>query len=110
LRLVHGREYAINEIPGDDDDAPDVDLSLDAVAVCLLTTAPPGRAQCPRRRGGISSEAQELEFATDPSAVRYIVIVIDAFDIPAVLPCWRGSAAGGREQGYWQDARTGQTR
>ena len=52
LRLVHGRVYAINEIPGNDDDAPDVDLSLDAVAVCLLTTAPPGRAQCPPRRGG----------------------------------------------------------
>jgi len=58
----------------------------------------------------ISSEAQQLEFATDPSAVRNIVIVIAAFDIPAVLPCWLGSAPGGREQGYWQDARTGQTR
>jgi len=87
-RLVH----AISEIPGIDDHAPDVDVRLDAVTVRLFTTAPAPDGLSARDvevARLISSKAQQLGFTADPSAVRNVVIVVDALDIPAVLPFWR---------------------
>jgi 4a-hydroxytetrahydrobiopterin dehydratase len=84
---------AIGELAGIEDHAPDVDLRHDVVTVRLLTYEDDWYGMSQRdvdlaRR--ISAVARDLGVAVDPFAVETVgPIVIDALDIPAVMPFWR---------------------
>jgi 4a-hydroxytetrahydrobiopterin dehydratase len=83
---------AISDIPGIDDHPPDVDLRPGGVFVRLFTTAPAPEGLSTRdveMARLISSEAQRLGLMAEPAEVRNVLIIIDALDIPQVLPFWR---------------------
>ena len=93
---------AVAELPGLDDHAPDVDLRPDGVFVRLFTTAPAPDGLSSRdvelaRR--ISSAAQQLGLAAEPSEVQNVVVTIDALDIAKVLPFWRAVLGYGDRYG-----------
>jgi 4a-hydroxytetrahydrobiopterin dehydratase len=83
---------AIAEVPGVEEHAPDVDLRPDGVFVRLFTTAPAPDGLSDRdveMARLISAVAQRLGLTAEPSATDNVVVIIDALDIPAVLPFWR---------------------
>src|SRR2546426_12390041 len=83
---------AISELPGVDDQRPDVDLRHDGVTVRLLKISENyagmtrGIVELARR---ISGAARKLGFAADPSAVQSLLVIPGATDRPEVMPFWR---------------------
>jgi 4a-hydroxytetrahydrobiopterin dehydratase len=83
---------AISELPGVDDQRPDVDLRHDGVTVRLLKISEDyagmtrGIVELARR---ISGAARKLGFAADPSAVQSLLVIPGATDRPGVMPFWR---------------------
>jgi 4a-hydroxytetrahydrobiopterin dehydratase len=93
---------AISQLPGLEDQAPDVDLRPDGVFVRLFTTAPAPDGLSSRdvelaRR--ISSAAHQLGLTAEPSEVQNVVVTIDALDIAKVLPFWRAVLGYGDRDG-----------
>ena len=73
---------------------PDVDLRHDTVTVRMLRVADDWygpTAQTVELARSISSIARELGLAADPGAVQGIMFVVEAVDIPAVMPFWRAA-------------------
>jgi len=84
---------AIGALDGSGAGRPDVDLRADGVTVRLVTATDDSYgmttadAELATR---ISAAARELGFAADPSVVQTVMpIVIDALDIPGVMPFWQ---------------------
>jgi len=84
---------AIGALDGSGPGRPDVDLRAGGVTVRLVTATDDSYgmttddAELARR---ISAAARELGFAPEPSLVQTVMpIVIDALDIPSVMPFWQ---------------------
>ena len=88
VRLVQ----AINELPGFDENRPEVDLRHDGVTVRMLKIAEDyagmtrGHVELARR---ISAAARKLGFSADPSAVQSLLVIPGATDRAKVMPFWR---------------------
>jgi 4a-hydroxytetrahydrobiopterin dehydratase len=83
---------AISRLPGIDDHPPDIDLRPDGVGLRLFTFAPAPDGLSDRdleMARLISAVAAEQGLTAEPSAVQNLVLIIDAMDIPAVVPFWR---------------------
>ena len=84
---------AIARLAGVQDHQPDVDVRPDGVTVRLLTTSDDYYGMSRRDvelAAGISGVARDLGLAADTTALQAVgPIVIDALDIPAVMPFWR---------------------
>jgi 4a-hydroxytetrahydrobiopterin dehydratase len=84
---------AIGGLPGLDDRHPDVDLRHDGVTVRLLTATDDWYGMTTRDvilARQISALAREQGLTADPSSMQTIEpIVIDALDIPRVMPFWQ---------------------
>jgi len=85
---------AISELPGVDDQKPDVDVRHDGVTVRLLTIID-GYAGMTRSNlelaRHISGLARELDLSADPSAVQSLLIIPGATDRTKVMPFWRAA-------------------
>ena len=87
VRLVQ----AINELPGFDENRPEVDLRHDGVTVRMLKIAEDyagmtrGHVELARR---ISAAARKLGFSADPSAVQSLLVIPGATDRAKVMPFW----------------------
>ncbi|TMC46162.1 MAG: Pterin-4-alpha-carbinolamine dehydratase [Chloroflexi bacterium] len=83
---------AISELPGIDEQRPDVDVRHDGVTVRLLKISEDyagmtrGIVEIARR---ISAAARKLGFSADPSAVQSVLVIPGATDRPGVMPFWR---------------------
>jgi 4a-hydroxytetrahydrobiopterin dehydratase len=83
---------AISELPGVDEQRPDVDVRHDGVTVRLLKISEDyagmtrGIVEIARR---ISAVARKLGFSADPSAVQSVLVIPGATDRPGVMPFWR---------------------
>jgi 4a-hydroxytetrahydrobiopterin dehydratase len=83
---------AISELPGVDDQRPDVDVRHDGVTVRLLKISEDyagmtrGIVELARR---ISGAARKLGLSADPSAVQSLLVIPGATDRPGVMPFWR---------------------
>jgi len=83
---------AISELPGFDDNRPEVDLRHDGVTVRMLEITDDyagmtrGHVELARR---ISAVARKLGFSADPSAVQSLLVIPGATDRAAVMPFWR---------------------
>ena len=83
---------AISELPGLDEHHPDVDLRYGGVTVRLITITHDYYGLSKRDielARQISVAARELDVPVDPSAVRTVLVTIDALVIPQVMPFWR---------------------
>ena len=83
---------AISELPGVDDQRPDVDLRHDGVTVRLLKISDDyagmtrGHVELARRISGV---ARKLGLSADPSAVQSLLVIPGATDRAGVMPFWR---------------------
>src|SRR5256712_8358020 len=83
---------AISELPGFDDNRPEVDLRHDGVTVRMLEITddyaglPKGHVALARRISGV---ARKLGFSADPSAAQSLLVIPGATDRAAVMPFWR---------------------
>ena len=83
---------AISELPGVDDERPDVDLRHDSVTVRLLKISDDyagmtrGIVEIARR---ISGAARKLGLSADPSKVQSVLVIPGATDRAGVMPFWR---------------------
>ena len=83
---------AISELPGVDDQRPDVDLRHDSVTVRLLKISDDyagmtrGIVEIARR---ISGAARKLGLSADPSKVQSVLVIPGATDRAGVMPFWR---------------------
>ena len=83
---------AISELPGFDDNRPEVDLRHDGVTVRMLEITDDyagmtqGHVELARRISGV---ARKLGFSADPSAVQSLLVIPGATDRAAVMPFWR---------------------
>jgi 4a-hydroxytetrahydrobiopterin dehydratase len=83
---------AISELPGVDEQRPDVDVRHDGVTVRLLKISEDyagmtrGIVEIARR---ISAAARKLGFSADPSAVQSVLVIPGATDRPGIMPFWR---------------------
>jgi 4a-hydroxytetrahydrobiopterin dehydratase len=85
---------AIGALDGVDDHAPDIDIRSDAVTVRLLTTGDDWYGMSRRdvelaRR--ISAVAREQGVASDPSAVRSVLVIPGAPSTAEVMPFWQAA-------------------
>jgi len=87
-RLVH----AISELPGFEDNRPEVDLRQDGVTVRMLKIADDyagmtrGHVELARRISGV---ARKLGLSADPSKVQSLLVIPGATDRAKVMPFWR---------------------
>jgi len=83
---------AISELPGVEDDRPEVDLRHDGVTVRMFKITDDyggmtrGHVELARR---ISGAAQKLGVPSDPSAVQSLLVIPGATDRAGVMPFWR---------------------
>ena len=83
---------AISDLPGVDDQRPDVDLRYDGVTVRLLTITDDyagmtkSHVELARQ---ISVAARKLGLSADPSAVQSLLVIPGATDRAKVMPFWR---------------------
>jgi len=83
---------AISELPGVNDQRPDIDLRHDGVTVRLLKISDDyagmtrGIVELAR---AISGAARRLGLSADPSAVQSLLVIPGATDRPGVMPFWR---------------------
>src|SRR6266508_2201241 len=83
---------AISELPGVDDQRPDVDLRHDGVTVRMLTITEDYAGMTRRHvelARQISAVARELGLSADPSAVQSLLVIPGAPVTAAVMPFWR---------------------
>ena len=83
---------AIGELPGVDDQPPDVDLRHDGVTVRLLTITDDYCGMSPRDvelARQISAVARGLGLAADPSAVQSLLVIPGATVTAEVMPFWQ---------------------
>jgi 4a-hydroxytetrahydrobiopterin dehydratase len=85
---------AISQLPGVEDDAPDVDLRHDGVTVRLITYTDDYYGMSRRdvdmaRR--VSAVARRLGLSADPSCVQSLLVVPGARSIAEVTPFWRAA-------------------
>ena len=84
---------AIAELPGSRPGRPDIDLRADGVTTRLITATDDAygmTADDVDLASRISVAARELRCPPDPSVLQTIMpIVIDALDIPGVMPFWQ---------------------
>src|SRR2546430_3966728 len=91
-RLVH----AISELPGFEDNRPEVDLRQDGVTVRMLKIAADyagmtrGHVELARRISGV---ARALGLSADPSKVQSLLVIPGATDRAKVMPFWRAVLA-----------------
>jgi 4a-hydroxytetrahydrobiopterin dehydratase len=83
---------AISELPGVEDQGPDVDVRGDGVTVRLITYTDDyygiSRRDIERARQ-ISAAARKLSLSADPSAVQSVLVIPGASAPAAVMPFWR---------------------
>jgi len=83
---------AISELPGVDDDHPDIDLRHDGVTVRMITVTD-NYAGMTRRHvelaRQISTAARKLGLSADPSAVQSLLVIPGAISRAEVMPFWR---------------------
>ena len=83
---------AISELPGFEDNRPEVDLRQDGVTVRMLKIADDyagmtrGHVELARRISGV---ARKLGLSADPSKVQSLLVIPGATDRPGVMPFWR---------------------
>ncbi|HEV8670191.1 MAG TPA: VOC family protein [Candidatus Limnocylindria bacterium] len=83
---------AISELPGVDENQPDVDLRHDGVTVRLITITDDYAGMTRRHievARQISAAARELAFSADPSAVQSVLVIPGATARAEVMPFWR---------------------
>ena len=83
---------AISELPGIDDDSPDVDVRGDGVTVRLITYTDDYYGMSQRDielARQISAAARKLSLFADPSAVQSVLVIPGASAPAAVMPFWR---------------------
>ena len=83
---------AMSELPGVDDDRPDVDVRHDGVTVRMLTITDDYAGMTRRHvelARKISAAARKLGLSADASAVQSLLVIPGATDIAAVMPFWR---------------------
>ena len=83
---------AISELPGFDDNRPEVDVRHDGVTVRMLKISDDyagmtrGHVELARRISGV---ARELGLSADPSVVQSLLVIPGATDRGKVMPFWR---------------------
>ena len=83
---------AISELPGFEDNRPEVDLRQDGVTVRMLKIADDyagmtrGHVELARRISGV---ARKLGLSADPSKVQSLLVIPGATDRAKVMPFWR---------------------
>jgi 4a-hydroxytetrahydrobiopterin dehydratase len=85
---------AISELPGVDDQKPDIDVRHDGVTVRLLTITHDYAGMTQRDlelARQISAVARNLAFPADPSAVQSLLVIPGATDRAKVMPFWRAA-------------------
>jgi 4a-hydroxytetrahydrobiopterin dehydratase len=89
-RLVH----AISELPGVEDNKPDVDVRHDGVTVRFLTINEDYAGMTNRDlelARKISAAAKKIGLTADPSAVQSLLVIPGATDRTKVMPFWRAA-------------------
>ena len=85
---------AISEIPGVDDQRPEVDLRRDGVTVRMLVLRDDYAGltrETVELAGTISAAARKLGLRADPSAVQSLLVIPGAASRAEVLPFWRAA-------------------
>jgi 4a-hydroxytetrahydrobiopterin dehydratase len=85
---------AISELPGIDNQQPDVDVRQDGVTVRILTITHDYAGMTQRDlelARQISAVARNLAFPADPSAVQSLLVIPGSSDRAKVMPFWRAA-------------------
>ena len=83
---------AIADLPGMDEEPPDIDVRSGGVTVRLVTRSADGYGMSQRdldRARRISGAARQLDLAPDPTVVQNLLVIVGSQATPEVMPFWQ---------------------